>query len=365
MTDRGATEKTRTQVRIEVPRGEASHAKRLSVSQYVEGIRAGDRSVLAKAITLSESSHPVDRNVADEVLETCSRGSTDAIVAGITGIPGAGKSCLIEALGRHIITEHDERVAVLVIDPSSRLSGGSILGDKLRMPFLASSEMAFIRPSPSGASLGGVAARTRDAIALCKAAGYRNVLIETVGVGQAETSVRDMVDFLLLVAIAGTGDELQGIKRGVMEMVDAIVVNKADGDNFCGAEKARGVAEAALHYFPVSTSGWCARALVCSAKTGLGVRETWSLILEHHRMMSRSGDLERLRCAQNLAWLHESLERGLKQRFMSDPEVQKHLIEVEQKIAAGNLNPVAAARQLLSTFSPSRDERHGRSGTTP
>ena len=362
MAERGESEKTPTQLRADVWRGEASHQKRLPVSQYVEGIRAGDRSVLAKAITLAESSHPVDRDVADEVLEICCRGTTDAIVAGITGIPGAGKSCLIEAMGRHIIADHNEMVAVLVIDPSSRLSGGSILGDKTRMPFLASSEMAFIRPSPSGTSLGGVAARTRDAIALCKAAGYRNVLIETVGVGQAETSVRDMVEFLLLVAIAGAGDELQGIKRGVMEVVDAIVVNKTDGDNVREAEKARGVAETALHYFPTSASGWCARALVCSAKTGLGVRETWSLIVEHHRMMSRSGDLKRMRCAQNLAWLHESLERGLKQRFMSSAEVQKCLIEVEQEIAAGNLTPVAAARQLLSMFSPSRDESHGRSG---
>lgn len=361
MAEHGASDKTPTQLRADARHGEESQQKRLSVSQYVEGIRAGNRSVLAKAITLCESLHPVDRDVADEVLEICSQSIThDAIVAGITGIPGAGKSCLIEALGRHIITEHNERVAVLVIDPSSRLSGGSILGDKMRMPFLASSEMAFIRPSPSGASLGGVAARTRDAILLCKAAGYRNVLIETVGVGQAETSVRDMVDFLLLVAIAGAGDELQGIKRGVMEMVDAIAVNKADGDNFREAEKARGVAEIALHYFPASASGWYARALVCSAKTGLGVRETWSLILEHHRLMSRSGDLKRLRCAQNVAWLHESIERGLKQMFVSNAEVQKRLIKIEQEIAAGNLNPVAAARQLLSTFSPNNDEWHSR-----
>lgn len=359
MAERGASQKAPAQSRAAVRRREASLQKRLSVSQYVEGIGAGDRSVLAKAITLSESSHPEDRDVADEVLGICSSDAGDSIVVGITGVPGAGKSCLIEAIGRHIVAEHQEKIAVLVIDPSSRISGGSILGDKMRMPFLASSEMAFIRPSPSGAALGGVAAHTRDAIALCKAAGYRNVFVETVGVGQAETSVREMVDFLLLVAIAGAGDELQGIKRGVMEMVDAIVVNKADGDNVREAEKARGVAETALHYFPAPASGWTPRALVCSARTGLGVRETWSLIVEHHRIMSRSGDLERIRRSQDLAWLHESLERGLKQIFMSNAEVQKRLVEVEQEIAAGKLSPVAGARQLLAMCDASREKRHG------
>jgi len=361
MGEQAASQQSQAQSRANVRHDDASRRKRLPVSHYIEGIQAGDRSVLAKAITLTESSHPVDRDLADELLEVLAEESGGSIVVGITGIPGAGKSCLIEAIGRHIIADYNEKIAVLVIDPSSRISGGSILGDKMRMPFLASSERAFIRPSPSGGSPGGVAAHTRDAIALCKAAGYRNVFVETVGVGQAETSVREMVDFLLLVAIAGAGDELQGIKRGVMEMVDALAVNKADGENVRQAEKSRGVAETALHYFPASISGWTPQALLCSARTGLGVHEAWSLILEHHKIMSQSGDLEQVRHAQNLAWLHESLEQGLRQMFMSIPEIQKRLAEYESKVAAGQTSPVAAARQLLSMYQPNRKKRHGKS----
>lgn len=361
MEESAASREAPAKSRSGIRRGGAPLRKRLSASRYVEGIQAGDRSVLAKAITLTESSHPEDCELANEVLGICSADAGDSIVVGVTGVPGAGKSCLIEALGQHLITSRGEKIAVLVIDPSSRISGGSILGDKMRMPFLGSSENAFIRPSPSGGSLGGVAAHTRDAIVLCKAAGYRNVFVETVGVGQAETSVREMVDFLLLVAIAGAGDELQGIKRGVMEIVDAIVVNKADGDNVRQAEKARGIAEMALHYFPASASGWNPRALLCSARTGLGVSETWSLIAEHHRIMSQSGDLERMRRKQSLAWLHESLERGLKQMFVSRPEVQTRLAELESKVRAGQSSPVAAAHQLLSMCELTCGKRHSKS----
>jgi LAO/AO transport system kinase len=356
----GATTHEPDQSGADVRRIKPSLSGRLSVSQYIEGIRSGDRSILAKAITLVESLHPDDCVLAADILELCLKEAGESIVVGVTGVPGAGKSSLIEALGSHIITNHHERIAVLAIDPSSRLSGGSILGDKTRMPFLSSSEMAFIRPSPTRGKLGGIAAHTRNVIVLCKAAGFRNVFIETVGVGQSETSVRDMVDFLLLVAIAGAGDELQGIKRGMMEMVDAIAVNKADGENFREAEKARAVSELALHYFPSSASGWIPSAILCSARTGLGVNGIWLRILEHHKLVSQSGDLERIRREQNLNWLHENLERGLKQIFMSTPLIQRRLSELEIEVAAGQISPIAASRQLLSMYDSNRELRDGK-----
>jgi len=332
----------------ELERFDTCLPRRLSVSQYIEGILTCDPSILARALTLVESSHPSDCKLAVEILEICQKQDSDSIVVGVSGVPGAGKSSLIDALGKHIITQYEEKVAVIAIDPSSRLSGGSILGDKTRMPYLASSEMAFIRPSPSKGKLGGVAAHTRDAIALCKAAGFRNVFVETVGVGQSETAVREMVDFLLLVILAGAGDELQGIKRGVMEMADVVAVNKADGDNVRQAEKARSDAESALCCFPSTPSSWAPRAIVCSARTGLGVEEIWSLILEHHNLVTRGGYLERFRREQNLSWFHEDLEQALMQMFVSVPIVRQRLAELEHDVAAGTTTPMAAVQQLLS-----------------
>lgn len=324
--------------------------EKYSASRYVDGVLAGNRSILAKAITLIESSHPADCEIAAEILEVCLKRDRHSIVVGVSGVPGAGKSSLIEVLGKEIITTHGEKVAVLAIDPSSKISGGSILGDKTRMPFLASSEMAFIRPSPSRGRLGGVAEHTRDSIVLCEAAGYRNVFIETVGVGQSETAVRDMADFFLLVALAGAGDELQGIKRGVMEMADIVAVNKADGDNVRPAEKARADAERALHLLPASASGWMPRAIACSACTGLGIREIWALILEHHKIISRCGYVDQLRREQNLRWLHESVERGLMQMFVANPVVERRMEQLEKEVAAGQITPTAAARRLLSMY---------------
>ena len=333
------------------------HRAHLSVSQYIDGILSGNRSILAKAITLVESTHPADSEMAADIVETCLRQAVDPIIVGVSGVPGAGKSSLIEVIGKHIIETRGEKVAVLAIDPSSRLSGGSILGDKTRMPFLASSEMAFIRPSPSRGRLGGVADHTRDAIVLCEAAGYCNVLIETVGVGQSETTVRDMVDFFLLMAIAGAGDELQGIKRGVMEMADAVVLNKADEDNIRRAERARAEAESALHLLSPSVSGWTPRAIACSARSGLGVAEIWAMILEHHRMICENGYLKRMRREQTLRWLHESVERGLMQMFLSSATVQQRFAEVEEEVAAGQMSAVAAARRLLSMWQSDRAQR--------
>ena len=221
--------------------------------------------------------------MAERIVEDCLPLSGKSIRVGITGVPGAGKSSLIEALGTFLICELGQKVAVLAIDPSSRISGGSILGDKTRMSSLSSSDMAFIRPSPSRGTLGGVAQRTREAMLLCEAAGYQNILVETVGVGQSETAVADMVDFFLLITLAGAGDELQGIKRGVMELADLVAVNKADGTNLKAAEMARCEAQNALHYFPGSQSGWTPRAITCSAQTGKGIPELWSCVQELRR----------------------------------------------------------------------------------
>lgn len=346
----GATERTSPKAEKKGAKRDASRLGTLSASQYIDGIKTGNRSILAKAITLIESANPADCALGADVLEACLCQDGDPIVVGVSGVPGAGKSSLIEALGKHIITEGRERVAVLAIDPSSRLSGGSILGDKTRMPFLASSDMAFVRPSPSRGTLGGVAAHTRDAIALCEAAGYRLVFVETVGVGQSETAVREMVDFLLLVALAGAGDELQGIKRGVMEMADVVVVNKADGDNIYRAEKTRADAEHALHFLSASASGWVPSAKICSVYTGLGVKEIWSAITEHHRVISSSGYLKRVRREQRVRWLHENVERGLMQMLLSSPVMQQRLAELENEVASGRATPIAGARRLLSLY---------------
>ncbi len=321
-----------------------------SPSSYVEGILKGNRSALARAITLIESSRAIDRETADEILDKCLAASGNSIRVGVTGIPGAGKSSLIEALGKHLISERREKVAVLAIDPSSQLSGGSILGDKTRMTFLAASDMAFIRPSPSRGAHGGVAQSTRDAILLCEAAGYRNILVETVGVGQSEVAVDSMVDFLMLVTLAGAGDELQGIKRGVMEMADVVVVNKADGDNVLSAERACTEAANALHLLPASPSGWTPRAVTCSAHTSRGIADLWSCILEHNAITKATGSSERTRREQALCSMRESIELGLLQMFRANPAVQQRMNELEENVLAGSMTTACAVRELLAVF---------------
>ncbi|MBS1804194.1 MAG: methylmalonyl Co-A mutase-associated GTPase MeaB [Acidobacteria bacterium] len=338
-----------------------SPRQHLSASRYIEGIKAGDRSMLAKAITLTESSNPADCDLSAEVLEACLGQDSDQVVVGVSGVPGAGKSSLIEAIGKHIITHDKKKIAVLAIDPSSRLRGGSILGDKTRMPFLATSDMAFVRPSPSRGTHGGVGDHTRDAIVLCARAGYRIVFVETVGVGQSETAVREMVDFLLLVVLSGAGDDLQGIKRGVMEMADAIAVNKADGENAKQAEKARSDAACALQFFRSPASGWNPPAIACSAHTGLGVKEIWAHILEHHKIVGENGHLDRLRRKQKLGWLHENLERSLMQMFFSNSKVRARLAELETDIADGKTTPLVAVRQLMSLYDSERKPKYSES----
>ncbi len=334
----------------------AARAKPPSREEYVDGIVHGDRLVLARAVTLIESARDADRELAEQIVEDCLPNSGHSIRIGITGVPGAGKSSLIEALGRYLITEQNQKVAVLAIDPSSQLSGGSILGDKTRMTTLAASEMAFVRPSPSRGIAGGVAQRTREAMLLCEAAGYRNILVETIGVGQSETAVHEMVDFFLLVTLAGAGDELQGIKRGVMELADLVAVNKADGGNLGAAERACAEAQNALHFFPARESGWTPRAMTCSALTGTGIRELWDSVIEYVALTKADGWFEHARRAQQKRWLHAMIEYALRQRFETHPAVRHSLAALERDVADGRTSSFRAARMLLEMYSRPCDE---------
>ncbi len=328
----------------------AKRRRSLTRQQYLDGILAGDRTVLAQAITLIESSRAADRELAEQIIEDCLPYSGNSIRVGITGVPGAGKSSVIEALGTFLIEEHQQKIAVLAIDPSSQISGGSILGDKTRMQTLASSEMAFIRPSPSRGSLGGVAQRTREVMLLCEAAGYGNILVETVGVGQSEIAVHGMVDFFLLLMLAGAGDELQGMKRGVMEMADIVVVNKADGSNLMAAERARTDAQNALHYFPASQSEWTPRALTCSAQTGHGIPELWECVLEYTALTKGNGWFAAARRDQTRTWMHEIIQQGLRQRFEAHPVIRKRMESLEQEVVEGRTTSFRAALTLLEIY---------------
>jgi len=329
----------------------AKRPRPLSREQYRDGILRGDRTVLARAVTLIESTREADREVAEQVVEDCLPHCADSIRVGITGVPCAGKSSLIEALGGFLIAEKKEKVAVLAIDPSSQISGGSILGDKTRMPTLAASEMAFIRPSPSRGMAGGVAQRTREAMLLCEAAGYRNILVETIGVGQSETAVHEMVDFFLLITLAGAGDELQGIKRGVMELADLVAVNKADGTNVDAAERARAEAQNALHFFPASGSGWTPRAMTCSALRGAGISELWALVLEYTELTRSNGWLAASRREQQRRWMQEMIDQALRQRFDAHSAVRGQIAALERDVAEGRTTPFRAARTLLEAYS--------------
>jgi LAO/AO transport system kinase len=313
--------------------------------------------VLARAVTLIESAREADRKLAEHIVEDCLPHSGRSIRVGITGVPGAGKSSLIEALGKYLIEEKKQKVAVLAIDPSSQLSGGSILGDKTRMTTLAASEMAFIRPSPSRGIAGGVAQRTREAMLLCEAAGYRNILVETVGVGQSETAVHGMTDFFLLITLAGAGDELQGIKRGVMELANLVLVNKADGANVAAAERARAEAENALHYFPASGSGWTPRALTCSAHTGAGIRELWDCVLEFAALTRANGWFTQARREQQKRWMREMIEHTLRQQFDTHPAVRSRMEAMERQVVDGRTTSFRAARLLLKTYADAKSGR--------
>jgi LAO/AO transport system kinase len=324
--------------------------ERLAVEAYVDGVLHGDRAVLARAITLIESERADDAALAAEVLDAVLPHAGGARRLGVTGAPGVGKSTFIDALGMHLVRERDESVAVLSVDPSSPFSGGSILGDKTRMARLALEGRAYIRPSPARGVLGGVARRTRETILLCEAAGFDTVIVETVGVGQSETAVRSMTDFFLLLVPPGGGDQLQGIKRGIIEMADAIAINKADGDLAARAGQTCADYAAALHVFPPSADGWAAPVRTCSALTGAGVAELWQIVLDHRAQLEANGHFGRRRSAQARAWLHELIGAGLDAAFRAHPVVAASLPVLETAVAQGRTTPFAAARELLERF---------------
>ncbi|MDR0535756.1 MAG: methylmalonyl Co-A mutase-associated GTPase MeaB [Puniceicoccales bacterium] len=317
----------------------------------VDGILAGDRVALARAITLVESRAPAHRAAAAAVLRGCLPHSGKSIRVGITGVPGAGKSTFIEHFGR-LLCDAGHKLAVLAVDPTSAISGGSVLGDKTRMEKLANHPNAFIRPSPAGGALGGVAAKTREAMLLCEAAGFDIILIETVGVGQSETSVRTMTDFFLLLQIAGAGDELQGIKKGVIEMSDAIVVTKADGANLPRAKVAAGEYGRILHYLTPHTPGWTPVALTCSALENEGLGGIWDLIQNFCVKLRREGTFEGRRRDQNTQWFHALLREAVLARFFETPAVRDMLPAVEASVADGKLPVIEALRRLFPEESP-------------
>ena len=324
--------------------------RRLSFERYVEGVLRGDRMVLARAITVIESNLPADGALAARLLDALLPHTGRSLRVGITGVPGVGKSTFIDALGMHLIRDRGENVAVLSVDPSSPLSGGSILGDKTRMERLAVEERAFIRPSPSQGHLGGVARRTRETILLCEAAGFGNILVETVGVGQSETAVRSMTDFFLLLMLAGAGDELQGMKRGIIEMLDGMAINKADGDNKPKAERARLEYAGALHLFPASADGWTPRVLTCSSTGGEGITEVWQMVLAHRELLAGNGWLEQARNRQALEWMNELTMLGLEELFHRNRAVAERLPVLRAEVDGGRTTPFAASRELLALF---------------
>jgi len=315
-------------------------------SHYVDGVLARDRRILAKTITLLESSRPDHQALAREVLDDLMPHTGLAIRLGITGVPGAGKSTFIESLGRYV-TDRGHSLAVLAIDPSSRRSGGSVLADKTRMEQLSMNPAAYIRPSPAGTTLGGVARKTRESMLVCEAAGFDVVIVETVGVGQSETAVAGMVDFFLVLMIAGAGDEIQGIKKGLMELADAVAINKADGDNIPAAERAKRDYLSALHLLRPASQAWSPPVLTCSSTTLQGIDEVWQTVLDHRSRLTAVGELQEKRRTQSLDWMWSMIEEGLREQFHAHSGVQAMLPGVLSRVAHGTLAPGAAARELL------------------
>ncbi|HPR85014.1 MAG TPA: methylmalonyl Co-A mutase-associated GTPase MeaB [Prolixibacteraceae bacterium] len=330
--------------------------KTLSVAQYVDGILNGDITILSQAVTLVESSKPDHQEIAQEIIVKCLPFSGNSVRIGITGVPGVGKSTFIEAMGK-FITSKGEKLAVLAIDPSSERTKGSILGDKTRMEELSSDPLAYIRPSPSAGSLGGVARKTRETIILCEAAGYKNIFIETVGVGQSETAVHSMVDFFLLLMLAGAGDELQGIKRGIMEMADAITINKADGNNVERAGLARIQYQNALHLFPATESGWKPKVLTCSAYMKTGIKEIWETIDEYLSMTRGNNYFQYRRNEQSKFWMYETINEQLRNDFYQNETISEKLAEAENKVLKEELSSFVAARKLLDLYSQIRKDK--------
>lgn len=323
--------------------------KKLTVQDFVNGILEGNISILSQSVTLVESSLVQHQEIAQEVIEKCLPYAGKSTRLGITGVPGAGKSTFIEALGMHLIHE-GKKLAVLAIDPSSERSKGSILGDKTRMEELSIAKNAFIRPSPSAGSLGGVARKTRESIVLCEAAGFDTIFIETVGVGQSETAVHSMVDFFLLLQLAGTGDELQGIKRGIMEMADGIAINKCDGSNVEKSKLAKRQFENALHLFPTPESDWKPQVITCSAIEKNGIPEIWEMVTKYINFTKESQYFTQKRTAQSKYWMYETINEKLKSDFYNNEMIDKMLTEMEQKVLSNELSSFVAAKKLLDKY---------------
>ncbi len=330
-------------------RGRFKHS-RLSVSDYVEGILKGNVTILGRAVTLVESTAPDHQAIAQEVIEKCLPYAGKSVRIGISGVPGAGKSTSIDEFGIHVLKEYGGKLAVLAIDPSSERSKGSILGDKTRMEKLSVHPDSFIRPSPSAGSLGGVARKTRETIILCEAAGFDKIFVETVGVGQSETACHSMVDFFLLIQLAGTGDELQGIKRGIMEMADGIVINKCDGNNVDKCQLAATQFRNALHLFPLPESGWTPQVLTYSGFYGLGIREVWEMIYSYFDYVKANGFFEYRRNEQAKYWMYESINEQLRNSFFRNPTIAGRLADVEQDVLAGRQTSFVAAKRLLDEY---------------
>ncbi len=323
--------------------------KLLQVDDYVEGVLKGDRTLLARTITLIESQAPHHRELAAKVLHRLMPKAGKSLRIGISGVPGAGKSTFIETFGLQLI-QKGHRVAVLAVDPSSSVTKGSILGDKTRMEKLSRNENAFIRPSPSGGTLGGVASKTRETITVCEASGYDVILVETVGVGQSEITVRSMVDFFLLLQISGAGDELQGIKKGVIELAHAVVVNKADGDNREKAERTRQEFETALHYLKPPAEGWPCQALTCSALTGRGIPEIREMIWEFKKKMTISGAFQKQRQDQAVRWFYTMIEERMKYWFYEHPVIRKETESLSRQVESQTVLPTTAVDQVMQDF---------------
>ncbi len=324
--------------------------KKIKPQQYIDGILEGNRTLLSRAITLVESTKIEHRNLAQEIIDGCLPHTGNSIRIGITGVPGVGKSTFIEAFGMHVIEKENRSLAVLAVDPSSSRTHGSILGDKTRMETLSNHPKAYIRPTPSSGSLGGVARNTRETILLCEAAGFDTILIETVGVGQSETAVHSMVDFFLLLMLAGAGDELQGIKRGIMEMADSIVINKSDSGNEAASRRAMLEYKNALHLFPPAESGWIPKVVQGSALHNTGIAEVWEIIDEYVRHTKTKGFFEQKRKEQSIYWLNEHIKEDLHNAFYGNEEIIRDIDDIRKNILAGEITSYNAAQNLVQKF---------------
>ena len=324
--------------------------RQMSANDYVEGILRGNTAILGQAVTLIESTNPAHQQMAQEVIEKCLPHSGNSIRVGISGVPGAGKSTSIDEFGIHVLGKYGGKLAVLAIDPSSEKTKGSILGDKTRMEKLSVHPDSFIRPSPSAGSLGGVARKTRETIILCEAAGYDKIFVETVGVGQSETACHSMVDFFMLIQLAGTGDELQGIKRGIMEMADGIVINKCDGSNVERSQLAASHFRNALQLFPPPESGWSPEVLCYSGFYALGIEEVWDMVYRYVDFVKQNGYFEHRRAQQSRYWMYETINERLRQSFYQNPTIEDMLVAEERAVLEGQKTSFVAAQQLIDSY---------------